>query len=178
MAAVIALLRGINVGKSRRMAMPRLRELLEARGYDDVQTYLQSGNVVVRTAQGAPTVTADIARAIHDEWGFDVPVITRTRAQLERVVALDPLGRAGDDPKRHQVTFFDEQLPTAPFRDLDESAWGDAEFAVDGRELYTWTPAGVHSDTMLRTLARAHRGMDGTARNWRTVLALVDMAAD
>lgn len=176
MAAVIALLRGINVGSTKRMAMARLRELLEAEGYDDVQTYVQSGNVVVHTSESAPKVAEHIAKVIRTEWDFEVPVITRTRAQLEKIVQLDPLGRGDDDPKRHQVTFFDAKLPTAPFQDLDRSGWGDAEFAVHGRELYTWTPAGIHSDKMLRSLGRAHEGMDGTARNWRTICKLIEMA--
>jgi uncharacterized protein (DUF1697 family) len=176
MAAFIALLRGINVGKTKRMAMPRLREVLEDAGFDDVKTYVQSGNVVVHSTDSAAKVRTRIEQVIKDEWGFDVPVIVRTRAQLVKVHAANPLAKVATEPKHYQVTFFEKAPPAAAFRDLDDSAWGEARFELAGSELYTWTPRGIHSDRMLRDLARAHKGIHGTARNWRTLEALLDLA--
>jgi uncharacterized protein (DUF1697 family) len=178
MAAFIALLRGINVGKTRRMAMPRLREVLEDAGFEDVRTYVQSGNVVVHDKGSAAQVRERIERAIRDEWGFEVPVIVRTRAQLQKVHQANPLAKVATEPKHYQVTFLDAKPTASAFEGLDDSGWGDARFELVGSELYTWTPAGIHSDRMLRDLARAHKGIHGTARNWRTVEALLELASD
>lgn len=178
MAVFIALLRGINVGKTRRMAMPRLREVLADAGFDDVKTYVQSGNVVVRSTESAAKVRERIERVIRDEWGFEVPVIVRTRAQLVKVHDANPLERIATDPKRYQVTFLDSKPDASDFTELDDSDWGDATFELVGTELYTWTPAGIHSDRMLRDLGRAHKDIRGTSRNWRTIEALLELAAD
>jgi uncharacterized protein (DUF1697 family) len=178
MAVFIALLRGINVGTTKRMAMPRLREVLEDAGFGDVQTYVQSGNVVIRTTDSAAKVRERIERVIRDEWGFDVPVIVRTRAQLQQVHAANPLATVATEPKRYQVIFLDSKPKASAFGDLDDSGWGDALFELAGTELYTWTPAGIHSDRMLRDLGRALGGVQGTARNWRTVEALLELADD
>jgi uncharacterized protein (DUF1697 family) len=178
MAAHIALLRGINVGKTKRMAMQRLREVLADAGFDDPKTYLQSGNVVVHSTDSAAKVKSRIEDAIRDEWGFEVPVIVRTRAQLVKVHEADPLRTVASNDKHYQVTFLDSKPKAAAFQDLDDSTWGDARFELVGSELYTWTPAGIHSDRMLRDLGRAHKDIHGTARNWRTLEALLELAAE
>lgn len=176
MPRYVVLLRAINLGATRKVPMARLREVLAEAGFDDVATYLQSGNVALDATGSAAQVASRVREAIEGEWGFEVPVIVRTRARLAKVVEADPLGDAVDDPKRYQVTFLDSKPDAAAFSKLDESGWGDSRFALVGSELYTWTPAGVQSDRMLRDLARAHAGIDGTARNWRTVRALLELA--
>jgi uncharacterized protein (DUF1697 family) len=178
MAAFIALLRGINVGKTKRMAMPRLREVLEDAGFADVKTYVQSGNVVVHDTGSAASVKRRIEDVIRAEWGFDVPVIVRTRAQLLAVHRANPLAKVATNEKHYQVTFLDRMPKPSAFEGLDDSEWGDARFELVGSELYTWTPQGIHSDRMLRALARCHKDIHGTARNWRTLEALLELSAD
>src|SRR5215207_4478836 len=86
----VALLRGINLGRARQVGMPRLKELLEARGYADVRTHLRSGNVLLDSALPEADVAADLAGAIEDEFGFAVPVVVRTGRELAAAVAGDP----------------------------------------------------------------------------------------
>lgn len=170
-----ALLRAINLGATRKVPMPRLRELLEADGFTDVATHVNSGNVVLGATGAAAAVESRIAQLLRDEFGFDVPTIVRTRTQLAKVVATDPIPGAADDPKRYQVTFLERKLPASTWADVDPHAWGDSTFVATPSELFTYTPGGIHADRMLRALGKAHKDTPGTARNWSTVLKLVDM---
>ena len=102
----IALLRGINVGKAKRVPMAELRGLLEGLGYTNVATLLNSGNAVFR-AQGrsAASVAAAVEAAIAKRFGFEVPVVIRTAAELKAIVRENPLGDRAADPSRTLVAF-------------------------------------------------------------------------
>src|SRR3712207_3033581 len=102
----IALLRGINLGPARRVAMADLRELCAGLGYRGVQTYVQSGNVVFTSDSGPERVAEELSRAIARELGIETDVVVRSREELEDVVARDPFGALVDEPKRYQVTFL------------------------------------------------------------------------
>src|SRR5256885_2361114 len=99
MARHIVLLRGINVGSHNRIAMPELREALEAAGFDDVQTYVQSGNVVLSSGKSAAEVARACERQITKSFGLEIDVIVRTRAQLAKIVERNPLAQVAADPK-------------------------------------------------------------------------------
>ena len=102
----IALLRGINIGANKRVPMPRLRELLTEHGYEDVKTYVASGNVVLTSRSSPRKLEKELEKLIEDEWGFDVAVIVRTRDELADVVEREPFGKIVDDPKFLQVSFL------------------------------------------------------------------------
>jgi uncharacterized protein (DUF1697 family) len=170
-----ALLRAINVGGNRRVPMARLRELLEDDGFTDVATYVNSGNVVLTSPEKAATVSARIAALLEDEFGFAVPTIVRTKAQLAKVVATDPIPGGTDSPRHYQVTFLERKLPASTWTDVDPDAWGDSTYVAGPTELFTFTPGGVHADKLLRALGKAHKDTPGTARNWTTVCKLVEM---
>src|SRR5262245_28482296 len=106
MARLIVLLRGINLGPRNRVSMPELREALEDAGYDDVRTYLQSGNVVLTSTESAKKVGRECERVIADRFGLEIDVVVRTRNELAKVVERNPLGRVAKDPKRYQVSFL------------------------------------------------------------------------
>lgn len=173
----VALLRGINVG-TRRMAMAELRALLESAGYDDVATYLQSGNVAVSSRASAATVAAHLRQLIEDRWGFDVPVVMRSREQLRAVLDADPLGPIAENPSRYSVLFLDEAPRSGAFDELDRAAFEPERLELRGRELYVWSPGGIARSPLMRELGRA-RYVEGigsaTMRNWRTVQALADL---
>src|SRR5437868_4482960 len=106
MARHIVLLRGINIGSRNRIAMPELREALESAGFDDVQTYVQSGNVVLSSGKAAAEVARACERQIEKSFGLDIDVGTRTRSQLAKVVERNPLAEVATDPKRYQLSFL------------------------------------------------------------------------
>src|SRR4051794_26827442 len=122
MARHVVLLRGINIGARNRIAMPDLREALEAAGFDDVQTYLQSGNVVLSSGKSATDVAAACERQIEKSFGLDIDVVTRTRAQLAKVVERNPLADVATDPKRYQVSFLSAKPAADVMRKLEEAA--------------------------------------------------------
>jgi uncharacterized protein (DUF1697 family) len=172
----IALLRGINIGANKRIAMPVLRELLTGHGYADVKTYVQSGNVVL-TGKGSPrTLGRDLEALIAGEFGFDVEVVVRTRDELADVIARDPLGDVADNPKRYQVTFLAGELAAERVTELEGLCKGDERVVFSGREVYAWHPDGVARSELWNRLGGKRLGVTATSRNWNTVLALLALA--
>jgi uncharacterized protein (DUF1697 family) len=100
LAQHVVLLRGINLGSRNRIAMPALRTALEDAGFDDVRTYLQSGNVVLSSSAKAADVARKVERVIAKDFGLEIAVVTRTRAQLAKVLEHNPLRRVAKNPKR------------------------------------------------------------------------------
>jgi uncharacterized protein (DUF1697 family) len=174
----IVLLRGINIGSRNRISMPELRDALGAAGFDDVQTYLQSGNVVLSSKSSAERVARTCERLIKQEFKLDIPVVTRTRAQLAKVVERNPLAEVAADPKRYQVSFLTGKLSPDVVRKLEAAAVPTEEFVVDGREVYAWHPTGVARSKLWTLLAGTGLGVTATARNWTTVTSLLELADD
>ena len=170
------MLRGINLGPARRVPMAELRQLLTDAGYDDVQTYVQSGNIVLDSKVKPATLERRLGGLIEERFGFEVPVIVRDRSELEAVVALDPLGDVADDPKRYQVSFLSKELPADTVARLHELAQEPERLAVHGREIYAWHPDGVARSKLWNALAGKDLGVTATARNWTTVTTLLEMA--
>jgi uncharacterized protein (DUF1697 family) len=176
MAQHIVLLRGINLGSRNRIAMPALRAALEAAGFDDVRTYLQSGNVVLSSTAKADAVARDVHRAIAAEFGFDIAVVTRTRAQLATIVERNPLARIAKNPKRYQVSFLDAKPSAAVVRRIEETPAKGERVVVDGREVYAWHPDTIARSKLWALLAGPSLGVTATARNWTTVTKLLELA--
>jgi uncharacterized protein (DUF1697 family) len=173
----VALLRGINLGSRNRIAMPALREVLCDAGYKDVETYVQSGNVVLSADEKAAALEGSLERLIEEHFGLAIPVVVRTRAQLARVVKLNPLGDVASDPKRYQVAFLRGKLPREAAEALNVVATESERVVIDGREVYAWHPDGVARSKLWAALASKKLGIDATARNWTTVATLLEMVS-
>jgi uncharacterized protein (DUF1697 family) len=175
-ARLIVLLRGVNLASRNRISMPDLREALEEAGFEDVSTYVQSGNVVLTSKASAKQVESDVRRLLADRFGLDIAVVVRTRAELAAVVKRNPLGKVATNPKLYQVTFL-EKAPTAELvRNLEAVAVGKEQVAHIGRELYAWHPDGVARSKLAALMAGKGLGVTATARNWRTVTKLLELA--
>ena len=171
----VALLRGINLGKARQVDMPRLREVLTARGHEEVRTHLRSGNVILDSDLPEPELAADLSATIEQEFGFDVPVVVRTGAEMAAVVTGDPFATVATDPARYLVTFLPEPPPRASVDALPAAEVGD--YLVRGRELYLWLPDGIQQTPLASWKWDRLLGVPGTARNWNTVRRLAELAA-
>jgi uncharacterized protein (DUF1697 family) len=173
----IALLRGINLGPSRRIAMGELRSLLSERGYGPVRTHLASGNVLLHSDAAPEELARELEQQLADAFAFDVPVVVRSREELADVVSRNPLGTpAAADPRRYQVTFL-SQAPSADLvARIDAAATAPEQVAVSGREVFAWHPAGIISSPLAKLLAGPRLGVPATARNWNTVTALLRLA--
>jgi uncharacterized protein (DUF1697 family) len=175
-ARLIVLLRGVNIGPRNRVPMPELRELLTEAGFEDVRTYVQSGNVVLSSTSTPAQATRKCKRLIADAFGLDIAVVVRTRAQLATVVQRDPLGDVADNPKLYQVSFLATKPNREVRRKLEAAAAPEEQFVISGREIYAWHPVGVARSKLWAVLAGRDLGVTATARNWTTVTKLLDLA--
>lgn len=176
MARLIVLLRGINLGARNRISMPELRDALENAGYEDVRTYLQSGNVVLTSKKSAKTVARECEHVIADRFGLEIDVVARTRNELAKVVERNPLGRVAKNPKRYQVSFLAAKPRPKLVRKLADAAVPPEKLVSIGRELYAWHPKGVARSKLWAQLAGEGLGVTATARNWTTVTKLLELA--
>jgi uncharacterized protein (DUF1697 family) len=172
----IVLLRGINVGAHKRIAMPELRELLTSAGFEDVRTYVQSGNVVLSSDLSPERLARACERQIADRFGLDVEVVARTRDELAAVVRRNPLRKVAVDPKRYQVSFLSAELDPETVAELTALAVTPEKLVASGRELYCWHPDGVARSKLWTRLAGKGLGVTATARNWTTVTKLLTIA--
>jgi uncharacterized protein (DUF1697 family) len=178
LARHVVLLRGINLGSRNRIAMPALRELLEEAGFDDVRTYLQSGNVVLSSTKKADEVARTCKHEISTHLGLDIDVVVRSRADLAKVVQRNPLGKVAKNPKRHQVSFLAAKPPADVARKLAAVAVDSERFDVKGREIYAWHPEGIARSKLWALLAGRELGVTATSRNWTTVTKLLALAEE
>ena len=178
MARHVVLLRGINIGPRNRVAMPALREALEEAGFADVQTYLQSGNVVVESRAKPETVRTKVEQLIRDRFGLEIAVVVRTRAELAAVVKRNPHAKVATNPKAYQVTFLEQKLPAKTVRELEQAAADGERVVVSGREVYAWHPQTIARSKLWSKLAGQGLGVTATSRNWTTVEALLELAGD
>lgn len=175
----VLLLRGINLGPTNRIAMPALRDALNAQGYEHVSTYLQSGNIVLFSEE-APAMLADRCRTLVAEaFGLAIDVVARTRDELAQVVGRNPLADAVTEPRRYQVSFLSATAPTDLHEKLQELAAETERVTVIDREVYAWHPDGVARSKLWNKLGSRGGlgpGLTATSRNWTTVTKLLEMA--
>lgn len=172
----IALLRGINVGPHNRVAMPALREALATAGFEEVSTYVQSGNVVLSSGDQPGKLEVRLEKLLAEQFGLDVAVIARTAEELAQVVKRNPLADVAVDPKRYQVTFLAKPLAGDSVEAIAALATKSERFLADGRELYAWHPDGVARSKLWAKLGGQSLGVKATSRNWTTVTTLLEMA--
>jgi uncharacterized protein (DUF1697 family) len=174
----IVLLRGVNLGPRNRVSMPELREALTEAGFQDVETYVQSGNVVLSSTASPERVARKCERVIQDRFGLDIDIVVRTRAELAGVVNRNPLAKDATDPKRYQVTFLAAKPDAELVKKLAAAAVEPEQLVHSGRELYAWHPNGVGRSKLAALLAGPRLGITGTSRNWVTVTKLLELASE
>lgn len=178
-AIFVALLRGVNVGGKNRLPMKALAAFFEEAGAAKVRTYIQSGNVLLEAAPArAARIGADVTARIRARLGFDAPILLRSAEELAAVVKGNPFLRAGADPATLHVLFLPERPAAAAVAALDRGRSLPDAFEVRGAEVYLCLPNGMGRtklgvDYFDRALATRC-----TARNWRTVTTLLELAGE
>jgi uncharacterized protein (DUF1697 family) len=173
----IALLRGINVGGHNKVPMADLRRALEEAGFEDVKTYVQSGNVALTAKERSPGKVGRAGeKAIAEAFGFDVAVVVRSRDEIAALVEEDPLGDVATNPKFRIVVFLAEKLDPDRLADVDPDDFAPEAFALRDYEIVMWAPDGQRDSKLVKALTEKRTGVVGTARNWRTVEKLLDLA--
>jgi uncharacterized protein (DUF1697 family) len=172
MKECIALLRGINVGRAKRIAMADLRGLLVDLGHKNVRTLQNSGNALFQcTRPNAGKLALSIQSAIADTCGFSVPVTVVTATDLAAIVRENPLLNVAVDPAKHLVAFVAHRRSLAPLRSLLKESWAPDALAIGSQAAYLWCAAGVIDSKLSQSFAR-RAGESVTTRNWATVLKL------
>jgi uncharacterized protein (DUF1697 family) len=171
----VALLRGINVGTAKRIAMADLRKLFEALGYGDVRTLLNSGNVVFTAAKrGAGDDGARIEKAIVARLGVSTRVAILSGREVAEAVRGNPLGAIAGNPSRLLLMAFrDPQAPTR-LKPLLRESWAPEAFALGKRVAYLWCANGVGESPLWAAVNRVV-GDAGTARNMATMTKLMGL---
>jgi len=177
MPVSVALLRGINVGKAKRVAMADLRGLLADLGYTGVATLLNSGNVVFRSSKGSTARhAADIAAAISRVLHLDVSVIVKTASELETIISENPIAAAGTAPTRLLVAFVQDSGALSGLKVVERLVAPLEKFVIGRNAAYLFCPPGILKSKAGEALL-GKAGKAATTRNWQTVLKLQALAS-
>ena len=171
MPAFVALLRGVNVGKAKRVAMATWRAQLEALGYTEVATLLNSGNAVFRAAAGAPNKHGvAIAAALERGFGFGAAVVVKSAAEIEAIVAENPYA-AAPDPSRLLIAYTADAKALATLGALAQLARTPDQFMLGRHAAYVHCVGGI-LESPLASAMLGKAGGAATTRNWATTLKL------
>ncbi|TPK82654.1 MULTISPECIES: DUF1697 domain-containing protein [unclassified Mesorhizobium] len=172
----IALFSGINVGGNRIVKMAELRSFFEDLGFSDVATYVQSGNAVFRADKDdAATLTKQIEAAFEKKWGFHSRIMVRDADWFERLVAQNPYPEVAGEPTKLHAYALEREPTEEEAARLSEKCTGPEKFEIKGDVLYLHAPDGLGKSVFAGLIGRTLK-VPGTARNWRSVQALLEMA--
>lgn len=169
----VALLRAVNLGGDNKVPMAELRTLLAEAGYGDVRTYIASGNVLLDGPRGAAALSASLEKLIAGAFGVTTTVILRTPRQLAGTVAAHPFGSTSET----HVAFLSGRPAAAAAARLDGASPGSDNAVLAGSDVYLRLPRGVHGSRLSGARIESLLGVSATLRNWRTVVALAELAA-
>jgi len=175
MKTCIALFRGINVGGRNMLPMKELASLMESMGLKNVNTYIQSGNVVFQVAGSRDSgLATKIQDSILERHGFRPELILLDENAIDKAISENPFSEADSEPNRVHLTFL-SALPSNPdVKALERIRKPNERFVLKGRVFFLHTPDGVGRSKLAARIEKS-LGVSGTSRNWRTVLKLQEM---
>jgi len=173
----VALLRAVNVSGQNKVAMADLRAHLSRAGYQDVITYVQSGNVVLKApATPESKLAADLERQIRKGFALTVTVLVRTPDQLRQIRAANPFAKRGAETGSLYVTVLATKPTAAQLKELAGKTTGPDEAIVSGREIYLRCPGGYGRTKLNNSFFERQLGIKATTRNWNTITKLLELA--
>jgi len=180
MPIYISMLRGINVGAHKRIKMDRLRTSFENLGFEQVKTYIQSGNVIFKTNRVSTLVLSRrIEEKLLADFGFPVSVISRTVEEMASAIQNNPfLKDRSIDPEKFHVTFLSGVPTPSALEKLKTLAIAPEQFRCVGKEMYLYLPNGAGKSILMKSPLDRALSVVTTTRNWRTVNALHQMCQD
>jgi len=172
----VVLLRGINVGRHRRVTMADLRAALATTGYADVETYVQSGNLLVTTRVGAARLGTDVEAALSQHLGLDIDAIVRTGAQLRKVLTANPFLVERRPASALHVGFAKTKPTRSAVAALAERDFGRDRAIVVGTDVFLCYPDGQGRSKMSGAALEKVLEVPITVRNWNVTTALAERA--
>jgi uncharacterized protein (DUF1697 family) len=172
----VAFLRGINVGGRNKIKMEALRRICAALGFENVKTYINSGNVIFETKKADDVkVAAKIESAIEKEFALKIKVIVRTISEIKEIIADNPFDGQFENEKDLHVFFLDENLPEEKRELLLSNNNENEMYAVRNREIFCHLRVGVSDSLMGKDYIGKKLKVSATARNWRTVNKILEL---
>lgn len=178
MDTCITMLRGINMTGHNAIKMTKLTDLFRQIGYNDAETYIQSGNIVFTCHNGnIDDVSSGIRKAILSEFNLNIAVITRTSDEMKKIISTNPfLEEPGFDPSKMAVLFLEIMPSDAQILKVADIDYPPDKFHINDSEIYVYCPNGFGKTKLYTNFFEAKMKVTGTARNWRTVNKLLEMA--
>jgi len=182
MQTYVAILRGINLGSRNRVPMAELRTLASSLGFDDIRTYVQSGNLVFSSDVARSRIAPTLAKGIHNAFDVDVPVLVRTKEELVGTCTSNPFAEEGlvphNQPTLFHVTFLDGIPDPGRVDGIADLAvrYDPDTFRVVGSDIFLSIPGGYGETKLTNALFEKRLGVPATTRNWKSVVALTHMA--
>jgi uncharacterized protein (DUF1697 family) len=160
--------------------MTELTDLLRKIGFADAETYIQSGNIVFTCPEAnVEEVSANIAKAIRSEFSHNITVITRTSDQLKEIISANPfLEEPGFDPSRMAVIFLESKPDEDKIQKMSGIDYSPDKFLINNSEIYIYCPNGFGKTKLYTNFFESKMKVKGTARNWRTVKKLFEIAGN
>src|SRR4051794_25959917 len=166
----IALLRGINLGGKVMMKMEDLRSVFESLGFENVRSYINSGNLAFDAKKTAETKLVDqIENAVEAKFGRRVDVMVRPQKDIQKIIAANPFEGQYESHKHMHVLFLKESMPLEKEQQLHASALQGERYEVRDREIYNLLPLGVAGSLLTKGFFERKPRVSYTGRNWRTV---------
>jgi uncharacterized protein (DUF1697 family) len=176
MPGFVALLRGVNAGGVNTLTSKDFVALLETLGLANAKTYIQSGNAVFQAnTKDVKQLSAKIKTAIHKQHSFAPEVIVLSLAELEKATADNPFPKAKDNPKSLHLTFLVSKPNNPDLETLEKIKIDSEAFKLIEKVFYFYAPEGIGRSKAAAKIEKC-LGVTGTARNWRTVNKLLEMA--
>ena len=177
MLKFVALLRGINVSGQKRIKMSDLKTLFEEVGFQNVETYIQSGNVIFSANEKSNKKLEDkISSAIKTKFGFDVHLVVVTPEEIDHVIQSNPFPKKKKDAEKLYVTFLSENPSTENIKKLNAIDYSPEEYIIDGRYIYLFVPNGYGKAKLNNNFFENKLKVFGTTRNWNTVNKLFELS--
>jgi len=180
MTRYISILRGINVGGNRKILMEELKSLIGRLGFSNVQTYIQSGNVIFDSEKMVSNTELEqlIQQTIPETFKFDLPVIVRTTEEMAESIANNPFWKEKDaDIDRLHLTFLKELPSPEKFEKLIGMEFKPDRFQIFEKDIFIFCSAGYSDSKLTNQFFESKLGTTVTTRNWKTVMKLHELAA-
>lgn len=179
MNTYIALLRGINVSGQKLIKMADLRSHLAELKFNNIQTYIQSGNIILRSeGKSAQEIETLIHEKIKEKYGFEVPTLVKTPQDFIDVLERNPFKEEEKtDPKRIYITFLSNSPEPSGTDDLNKVDYSPEQYVINGNIVFFFSPNGYGNAKMNNNLFEKQLKVNATTRNWKTVNVLLEMAS-
>ncbi|MDT0689150.1 DUF1697 domain-containing protein [Salegentibacter sp. F188] len=176
MNSKIAILRGINVGGKRKILMADLKNLCGELGITNVQTYIQSGNIIFRATDPSVDLENKLETAISEKFGFEVPVIVRTSEELQELVDQNPFYSLTTDINKLHLTFLKEKPAQENIQQTESFDYKPDRFKIQNKDVFIYCEGKYHQSKLTNNFFEKKLKTGATTRNWKTVLKLLELS--